>query len=100
MIATVQAPPSSRLGRIETRLAERFDPLQMQVEDDSARHAGHAGAIGSETHFNVMLVSAHFTGLSRVQRSRAVHEALQEELGSGLHALSLVLRAPGEPGAA
>ncbi len=89
---------STRSSRIETILHACFAPRWLEVEDDSARHAGHAGAQGSETHFNVLVVSDAFVGQSRVQRSRAVHAALDAELRSGLHALSLVLRTPAEHG--
>jgi BolA protein len=69
----------------------------LQIVDDSARHAGHAGAQpGGETHFNVLLVSAAFQGVNRVARSRAVHAALEAEFAGGLHALSLTLRTPEE----
>jgi BolA protein len=88
---------STRAARIETLLRRHFTPVAIRVEDDSARHAGHAGAQpGGETHFNVTLVSAAFRGQSRVARSRAVHNVLAEELASGLHALALTLRAPEE----
>jgi BolA protein len=88
---------SSRAARIERLLREQFAPAALEIVDDSARHAGHAGAApGGETHFNVTLVSAAFAGLSRVERSRAVHGILAQELQTGLHALALRLRAPGE----
>jgi BolA protein len=74
-----------------------FAPVSLEVVDDSARHAGHAGAgAGGETHFNVVMVAAAFAGLSRVERSRRVHQALAEEFSAGLHALALVLRSPAE----
>jgi stress-induced morphogen len=67
------------------------------VVDESARHAGHAGARpGGETHYAVLLVSEAFRGMSRVARSRAVHAALAAEFGTGMHALSLTLRTPQE----
>jgi BolA protein len=88
---------SARAARIETLLRQHFAPVALRVEDDSASHAGHAGAQpGGETHFNVTLVSAAFRGQSRVARSRAVHGVLAEELASGLHALALTLRSPEE----
>jgi BolA protein len=78
-------------------LQAAFAPATLEIEDDSARHAGHAGAApGGETHFSVTIVSSAFSGLSRVARSRAVHEALKDEFASGLHALSLRLCAPQE----
>ncbi len=87
----------SRAARIETRLAADFAPLRLAVTDDSARHAGHAGAQpGGETHFSVLMVSAAFRAQSRVARSRAVHAALAAEFADGLHALALTLRTPEE----
>jgi BolA protein len=68
------------------------------VEDDSARHHGHAGAApGGESHFNVAIESPCFEGLSRLQRQRAVLRALADELAGPVHALSIKARAPGEP---
>jgi stress-induced morphogen len=87
----------SRAARLESALRARFHPTVIEIVDDSARHAGHAGAApGGETHFNVTLVSAAFAGLSRVARSRVVYETLAAELEGGLHALALNLRAPDE----
>jgi BolA protein len=87
----------SRAARLEAVLATAFAPILLQVEDDSARHAGHAGAQpGGQTHFNVLLVSAAFDGLPRVARSRAVHAVLTAEFADGMHALSLSLRTPQE----
>jgi len=87
----------SRSDRITTALREAFAPSALEIIDQSARHAGHAGARPEgETHFAVVLVSPLFRGVSRVQRSRAVHEVLAREFGTGLHALSLTLRTPEE----
>ena len=62
-------------------------------------HAGHAGARpGGETHYQVTLVSTAFEGLSRIARQRLVYAALREEFDTGLHALSLDLKTPGEAG--
>ena len=86
-----------RAGRIEALLHNTFAEAAVQVMDDSAQHAGHAGARpGGETHYTVRVVSPAFAGMSRVARSRAVHEALAAEFGSGLHALSLRLQTPEE----
>jgi BolA protein len=86
----------SRHSRIVDVLTQAFVPQHLEVEDDSARHAGHAGAgPRGETHFNVSMAAAAFEGMSRVARSRAVNEALAGEF-EGLHALSLTLRAPSE----
>jgi BolA protein len=83
--------------RIRRKLVDAFSPERLEVADDSARHAGHAGATqGGESHFNVTLVSASFSGLGRVERQRRVYAALAEELAGPVHALSLKALAPGE----
>jgi BolA protein len=88
---------TERERRIRTILAETFAPVRLEVVDDSARHAGHAGAApGGGTHFNVAIVSAAFEGLSRVERHRRVNAALKSEFESGLHALAVVAKTPGE----
>lgn len=80
----------SRRKRIHKTLISAFAPDDLEVIDDSARHAGHAGASPEgETHFNVRIVSAAFAGLSRVAMQRAVMDALKSEFESGLHALSI-----------
>jgi stress-induced morphogen len=88
---------SSRAQRIEAALTRAFAPSVVRVEDDSARHAGHAGARPEgETHFSVLVVAETFRGQTRVARSRAAHEALAAEFQGGLHALALTLRTPEE----
>jgi BolA protein len=82
---------------IRTKLTAAFSPETLDVEDDSARHDGHAGAApGGESHFNVTIVAGAFKGLSRLQRQRAVHAALADELAGPVHALSIRASAPGE----
>ena len=89
----------SRAARLEAVLTQAFSPTLLRVVDDSARHAGHAGAQpGGQTHYSVVVVSEAFRGMSRVARSRAVHAALQAEFAGGLHALALTLRTPEEAG--
>jgi stress-induced morphogen len=87
----------TRAARLEALLTAAFSPTLLRVEDDSARHAGHAGAReGGQTHFNVVMVSDAFQGMNRVARSRAVHAMLDAEFAGGMHALSLTLRTPEE----
>lgn len=86
---------------IREKLTAAFSPIVLEIQDESARHAGHAGATradGSqgETHFHVKLVSPVFEGLSRVERQRRVYAALKDELAGPVHALSLNLLAPAE----
>ena len=86
-----------RAHRLEATLRQALAPTQVVVTDDSARHAGHAGARpGGETHYSVLVVAEAFRGLSRVDRSRQVHALLAAEFASGLHALALTLRTPEE----
>ena len=81
------------------KLTVAFAPTQLDIEDESARHAGHAGSRpGGETHFNVVIESAAFEGAGRVARQRMVYQALAEELAGPVHALSVKAFAPGEKG--
>lgn len=87
----------SRAERLEATLRRAFAPSLVRVFDLSAEHAGHAGARPEgETHYSVVVVSEQFRGISRLARSRAVHEALTDEFTGGMHALSLTLRTPEE----
>ncbi len=87
---------TDRQQRIEEKLTEAFQPSRLVVRDDSAAHAGHAGAApGGETHYSVEIEAGAFEGLSRVQIQRAVMMVLQAEFDTGLHALALKARAPG-----
>ncbi len=91
---------AERAERIARILTAQFAPQVLRVEDESHRHAGHAGARPEgETHFHVVLTSARLAGLNRVARSRLIHEALETEFSNGLHALRLTLRAPEEAAA-
>jgi BolA protein len=87
----------SAAKRIHEKLAAAFMPAELTVEDQSARHAGHAGARpGGESHFHVRVVAAVFEGLSRVERQRRIHAALEAELRGTVHALSLSALTPSE----
>lgn len=79
-------------AQIETALRQAFEIREISVIDDSASHAGHAGAPeAGESHFNVRLRSGDFTGQSRIARHRAVHAALGPDLVGRIHALALDL---------
>lgn len=77
---------------MKTRLSEALAPRALEVVDDSASHAGHAGNPGGdgETHFNVMIRATAFEGKSRLARHRMVHDALGD-IVPRIHALSLDL---------
>jgi len=76
---------------LQRRLEERLAPTVLEVLDESAAHAGHAGAdsSGQGTHFRVRIASPRFEGRSRVARHRLVYDALREFLDQGLHALAI-----------
>ena len=76
---------------LRARLAELLAPGQLEVIDESAAHAGHAGADGSGfgTHFRVRIASPMFEGRSRVARHRLVYDALQLFIAQGLHAIAI-----------
>jgi BolA protein len=71
--------------------------MDLTIDDESARHAGHVGARqGGESHFRVRIVSEKFNSLSRVERQRLVYAALAEEIAAGVHALALTTLTPEE----
>jgi BolA family transcriptional regulator, general stress-responsive regulator len=76
-------------------LTERLEPVALELEDDSAAHAGHAGA-REGAHFNLRIVSARFAGLPRVARHRLVYDALRPWMAEGVHALAIDARTPDE----
>ena len=76
---------------LRARLQELLAPTHVEVVDESAAHAGHAGAdgTGSGTHFRVRIASPRFEGLTRVARHRLVYDALHDFVARGLHALAI-----------
>jgi BolA protein len=89
------SPPQNLVALIETRLAATLSPVFLQVRDDSAQHAGHAGAL-SGGHFHVTIASVEFAGRARVARHRLVYDALAEEMRRGIHALAISAYTPEE----
>ena len=80
---------------ITQALEERLQPAELELVDDSAAHAGHAGA-REGSHFNVRIVSAKFAGLPRISRHRLVYDALRPWMAEGIHALAIDARTPDE----
>jgi len=79
------------------RLNAALDPIRLDLENQSGRHIGHAGHDGSgESHFALVIESAAFTGLGRVERQRKVYAALGEMMRERVHALNIRALAPGE----
>ena len=89
------ATPHVSAAAVEACLREQLAPETLRVHDDSAAHAGHAGA-REGSHLSVQIVSPRFTGLSRVSRHRLVYDALRSLIPQGIHALAIDARAPGE----
>lgn len=88
--------PHVSAAAVQARLQEVFAPPTLHVRDDSAAHAGHAGA-REGSHLSVLIVSPRFAGLTRVARHRLVYDALSTLMPQGIHALAIDARAPGEP---
>ena len=89
--------PHVSAAAVHERLNAALAPEKLEVHDDSAAHAGHAGA-REGSHLSVLIVSSRFTGLPRVARHRLVYDALQRLIPQGIHALAIQARAPGETG--
>lgn len=86
---------TSRIETIRQRLAAAFDPLALEIIDESHKHAGHASAKGGG-HFIAHIVSTAFDGKSTLQRHRMVYEAMGELMQSEVHALSIRAETPDE----
>ena len=87
---------SERLVEIRRRLTAALAPVALDVEDESDRHVGHAGARDGRGHFRVRIVSAAFTEKSALARHRAVYAALGDLMQTDIHALAIDARAPEE----
>jgi len=85
--------------RMEEKLIKAFSPCEVEVQDQSDRHAGHAGSRPEgETHFHVRIMAGAFTGKSRVMCHRMVNEVLIDELNGPVHALAISTSAPAGTG--
>jgi BolA protein len=88
---------AERIGRIREALQRELAPTELDIVDDSAKHAGHAGA-REGGHFRVRLVAEAFRGKSRLERHRLVFAALEGAFGRDIHALNIDARTPEENG--
>lgn len=91
-------PREQRVPAIRAAIEAALTPVSVSVEDDSARHAGHAGARDGRGHFKVEVVSDAFRGLAPLARHRRVYEAVGAMMETDIHALSIVARTPDEAG--
>nr|KAJ9619337.1 hypothetical protein H2204_012707 [Knufia peltigerae] len=84
--------------QIRDALQQALAPSVLEIEDDSHRHAGHAGARDGRGHFNVHVVSERFAGMAPLARHRAVYAALGTLMETDIHALSIRAHTPSEQG--
>lgn len=89
---------AKRIEQIRDALQQALAPSVLEIEDDSHRHAGHAGARDGRGHFNVHVVSERFVGMAPLARHRAVYAALGSLMESDIHALSIRAHTPSEQG--
>lgn len=87
---------SDRVQQIEERLRAALHPQRLEIKDESAKHAGHAGARDGGGHYDLTIVCAEFTGKSLLQRHRLVYDALGENMRKDIHALSIRALTPDE----
>jgi BolA protein len=84
------------IEEIERRLTASLSPAEIKLVDDSARHAGHAGAASGGGHYNLRVVSSRFAGLARVARHRLVYDSLSDLMRNAIHALAIEALTPEE----
>ncbi len=95
MTGAVELNPA-RIARMRELLTAEFSPLQLDIVDESHKHAGHAGARDGRGHFRVRILAAAFAGLSPVKRHQRVYAALGAMMQTDIHALALETRTPDE----
>jgi BolA protein len=90
------ANKDTRMERMRSRFEAALKPLELTLEDDSALHAGHAGAASGGGHYNVRIVSLQFEGLKLVTRHRLVYDSVHDMMHKEIHALAITALAPSE----
>lgn len=86
----------SRSEALRTRLTRHLDPVALEIIDESAKHAGHAGAASGGGHFIVRITATAFRDKSPIQRHRLVYDAIGDMMQRDIHALSIDARTPEE----
>lgn len=86
----------TRIAAMRSALETAFDPETLEIIDDSARHAGHAGARDGRGHFKLRIVANAFARQGLLARHRAVYAALGTLMQTDIHALQIDAKAPGE----
>ena len=87
---------NDRTVMIRERLTHALQPVALEILDESAKHAGHAGAASGGGHFIVNIVSPAFKNKTLIQRHRLVYDAVGDIMHSEIHALSIQARTPEE----
>ena len=87
---------AATVERLRQLVQDALEPVVLEVHDDSAAHAGHAGARDGKGHYRLRIVSARFTGLRALARHRLVNQSVAELLESEIHALAIEALAPEE----
>jgi len=87
--------PSINVEQLRLALERELTPLSLEIIDDSAKHAGHAGA-REGGHFRVVVIADAFKGRAQLERHRLVYAAVAPLMGQGVHALSIIARTPDE----
>lgn len=87
---------NERMQRIKSRIETALAPTEIELHDDSAMHAGHAGAASGGGHYNLRVVSSRFEGLRLVMRHRLVYDSVHDMMHTEIHALAIVALAPSE----
>ena len=85
----------SLIETIQNRLA-LLEPISLEIEDDSAAHAGHKGN-GGGGHFNIKVISSHFSQKSQIIRHRLIYQALNDLIPQQIHAISIIAISPDDP---
>jgi BolA protein len=85
---------AARVAMSRNKLEDSFKPDELEIVDDSRRHAGHAGARDGRGHFHVRIVSQQFSGKKTVERHRMVYAALGSLMQTDIHALGVIAVAP------
>lgn len=81
---------------LRARLLDALDPLWLQIDDESAQHAGHVGAQGGASHLRVTIVATKFENLTKVARHRLVYDSCADLMHARIHALAIVALTPTE----
>ena len=83
-----------RIERMRELLTAEFEPVELVINDDSHKHAGHGGGAEGHGHFSLRIVSSQFVGMLPLARHRAIYAALGDMMTDDIHALAIDARAP------